>query len=681
MKNSLLILAVVAATIGIVAFKDRPVDIAAKKPVDLANFDNKTRPQDDFYQYVNGNWLKNNPVPASESRWAAFSEVNEYNYAILRKVLEEAAANKAAVKGSNEQKIGDFYATGMDSVKLNKDGMKPLKVELAQIDAIKTQNDLIKTITDFTKYFSNPLFQFYATQDAKNSSVVVPHASQGGIGLPDRDYYFKDDAKSKSIREAYKIHIQKLFELAGNSEDIAKSKAAVVYSMEEELAQVSMGRVERRDPERTYNKKLIHDMSGITPDFDWKLYLMGIGIYQQSYIIIDNPNFFMKMNKMLSQHSIEDWKAFLQYNVIAGGAPFLSDAWINESFSFNEKMLKGTKEIKPRWKRVLQTVDGLMGQPLGELYCNQAFKPETKKRCLEMVNNLGVALKQRISQLDWMDNETKAKAQLKLSMFMKKIGYPDKWRDYSGLSTDRASYYNNVRKASAFSFQYMISKIGKPIDKTEWLMSPPTVNAYYNPSMNEIVFPAGILQPPFYNANADDAVNYGGIGAVIGHEMTHGFDDEGRKFDAEGNLTNWWTTNDSAKFMAKANLVKEQFNNYTVLDTMHVNGELTLGENIADLGGITISYEAFKMSLIGKPAPAKIDGFTAEQRFFIGWAQVWRQNIREEEMRRRLIVDPHSPGKLRCNGPLSNLPEFYEAFDVKPGDKMYRHENERARIW
>lgn len=648
--------------------------------VNLANFDTTVSPGDDFFSYVNGGWLKANPVPASEARWGSFSEVHENNLKVMREVCEAAAANTKAAPGSNEQKIGDFFATGMDSVKLEADGTKPLQPDLDRINAITDAKGVIAEVALQHSMFMNPMFSFYAGQDDKNSAAIVPQFHQGGLGLPDRDYYSNTDDRSKTIRDEYAKHIAKMFELTGSKPEEGAAAAKAVMSIETKLANASLTRTAMRDPNLVYNKKTFAEMDVLVPNIGFATYLKALGVNGGEYVIVDNPKFFTTVNDMVTSVSINDWKTYLKWNVISSAASALNNAMVVEDFNFNQGVLKGTKEMKPRYKRVLESTDQYLGEALGQLYCDKVFTPETKARALEMVNNLGVALKERIEKLDWMSAETKVKAQAKLSTFIKKIGYPDKWRDYSKLTIDRSSYSANMMRASQFEFNRMIAKIGKPIDKNEWGMSPPTVNAYYNPGFNEIVFPAGILQPPFFNANADDAINYGGIGAVIGHEMTHGFDDQGRLYDADGNLKNWWTVQDSANFMNKANILVDQFNKCIVIDTLHANGELTLGENIADMGGITIAYAAFKKTKEGQSSE-KIDGFTSDQRFFIGWATVWRQNVRDEELRRRLIVDPHSPGHLRCNGPVSNMPEFYAAFNIKQGDKMWRDENNRARIW
>lgn len=670
----------IALTYGITACNNAKQAETKFEGVDLANFDTTVSPGQDFFQYVNGGWLKNNPVPATESRWGSFSEVNESNMKVLLKVCEAAAADKNAPAGSNKQKIGDFYATGMDSVKLEADGTKPLQPSFDRIIKITDINGVVAEIANQQTMFMSPAFGFYAGQDDKNSTVIVPQFYQSGLGMPDKDYYSNQDERSVGIRTAYSKHITTMFELTGSTSAEAEQAAKAILALETKLASVSLSRTAKRDPNLTYNKKTIAEMDALAPRIGFAKYLEALGIKNAEYVLVDNPKFMQTVNDMLASTSISDWKIYLKWNVISGSASLLNNAMVMEDFNFNEGVLKGTKEIKPRYKLVLENTDQFLGEALGELYCSEAFTPETKARALEMVNNLGLALKERINNLDWMSPETKVKALAKLGTFINKIGYPDKWRDYSKLTIDRSSYSNNIMRAAQFEFSRMVAKIGRPIDKNEWGMTPPTVNAYYNPGFNEIVFPAGILQPPFFNGKADDAINYGGIGAVIGHEMTHGFDDQGRLYDLDGNLKNWWTAEDSANFIAKANVLVGQFNGYTVLDTLHVNGELTLGENIADMGGITIAYAAFKKTKQGQSTEL-IDGLTPDQRFFVGWATVWRQNVRDEEQRRRLIVDPHSPGKLRCNGPVSNMPEFYAAFNIKESDKMWRSADSRARIW
>jgi putative endopeptidase len=652
----------------------------ADKGIHRTNLDTTANPVQDFYQFANGGWLKNNPIPSTEARWGSFNELQEFNNAALHKVVETDAADTKAAKGSNTQKVGDFYAAGMDSVNVEKAGITPLKAELDQIDGIKDIKGVIDVVTAFQMNGVGPLFNFYAYQDPKNSAAVVPQTAQGGLGLPDRDYYLNNDQRSVTIRKEYMLHLAKMFELMGSDAASAKKQADATMALETGLAKASMTRVELRDPDKTYHKMTVKEINALTPSFDWSVFLTKVGVNQQDYMIVGQPDFLKEVEKQLKPANVEALKSYLRYQLITTYASKLSSNFVNENFHFYATVLNGTKQIKPRWKRVLQDTDGLLGEALGQEYVKTNFTPEAKARCLEMINNLQAVFKKRIQNLDWMAPETKTKATAKLETFIKKIGYPDKWKDYSKLDITRESYVRNCVNANKFAFTEMIAKVGKPVDKTEWGMTPPTVNAYYNPSINEIVFPAGILQSPFFDPNADDAVNYGGIGAVIGHEMTHGFDDEGRKYDAEGNLKDWWTKADGDKFVAKADRVVKQFNGYAVLDTLHVNGALTLGENLADLGGLSLAYEAFKMTEQGK-SNEKIDGFTPDQRFFLGWAQGWRNNQRDEATAQRIKTDPHSPGKYRTNGPLSNMPEFYAAFGVKPGDAMYRADDVRAKVW
>lgn len=672
-----LTLAVTACSSSKTEHSETPVNTG----INLADLDTTTNPATDFYQFANGSWLKNNPVPPSESRWGSFNELRESNAAILKEVLEEAAADEKASTGSNRKKIGDFFATGMDSLKLNQQGNQPLQAEMKEINEISNVKGVLAKVAELQSHFNFAMFAAFAEQDMKNSTRILPYLYQGGLSLPDRDYYLKTDDASAKIREQFKSHITSMLKLAGEEESDAGAAANEILNIETRMAKASMSRVEMRNPEKTYNLKTVAEMQKLAPAFEWNEHLMALGVQQPSEMVINNPAFFAELNKMLTEVSLDGWKSYLKWKTVSGAAPYLSDDFRKEDFSFNEGVLNGAKEMKERWKLVQETIDQMMGEALGQVYCEKAFTPETKKRMMELVNNLGLSFQERIQSLNWMSDATKEQAQIKLKSIMKKIGYPDKWRDYSNLEISRDSYYQNVQNAAAFEHRRIMKKIGQPVDRTEWGISPPTVNAYYNPSMNEIVFPAGILQPPFFNPAADDAVNYGGIGAVIGHEMTHGFDDEGRQFDAQGNLKNWWSSEDSSRFMAKASMLVEQYGTFTVNDSLKVNGQLTLGENIADLGGLTIAYYAFRKSLEGKPEPAQIDGFTADQRFFLGWATVWRSNITPENAAQRIMTDPHSPTKYRCNGIVSNMPEFYKAFNVKPGDAMYREENKRAAIW
>ncbi|MBL7818771.1 MAG: M13 family metallopeptidase [Saprospiraceae bacterium] len=690
MKKRYLFLCVATLVVGIAACskktaggatssKDIVTPAGQKKFIDPANFNTSVRPQDDFFEYANGTWIKNTPIPATESRWGSFNELIEFNQKALKAICEESAANPGA-KGSINQKVGDLYALGMDSAAIEKAGIAPLKPYLDRIDNLKNYKDLLAYIIEEYAKGQGPLFGFFGGLDAKNSEAFVPQIGAGGINLPDRDYYLKDDERMKKVRSTYESHIFNVFRLMGDSETKAKAAVADIMRMETAYAKARLSRVELRDPDKRYNKMTIADLEKICPQMQWsELISAVVKGAKVDYVVASQPNFLKEVNNQLKNATLEDWKTYLRWNTVKGALPVLGSAFVAEGFRM-QQALTGAKEMQPRWKRVSGLVDNLLGEALGQLYVEKHFKPEAKARMVELVGNLLKVYEKRINGLDWMSAETKTKALAKLSTFVRKIGYPDKWQDYTPLSIDRSkSYLDNIMAAQRFAFNDNISRIGKPVDKTRWGMTPPTVNAYYNPTQNEIVFPAGILQFPFFDNAADDAVNYGGIGAVIGHEISHGFDDQGRKFDLNGNLKEWWTEDDAKKFMARADMVVDQFNNYKVLDTVRVNGKLTLGENIADLGGLAVAYEAFKTYSPQAKGSQKIDGFTPEQRFFLSWAQVWRAKYRDEELANRILTDPHSPGKFRCNGPLTNMPEFYEVFGVKEGDKMYRPS--KIRIW
>lgn len=651
-----------------------------RKLLDPANIDSTVKPGDNFFLFANGGWLKNNPIPKSETRWGSFNELVDNNNAVLHELLEEAAKNTAAKEGTAEQKVGTLYRSGMDSAAIDKAGLTPINPILQRIDAITDANGVINEITTSYVEGNGQLFGFSVSPDDKNVTQNIAQLYQGGLGMPDRDYYVKDDARTVKIREAYKQYLVTMFSLMGEDSTTAKKDATDIFNLETKLAKASMTRVEMRDPYKLYNKYAISAFSTQTPGMDWKTIMANLKVTNQDSFIVATPNFFKEVAKELKATPIEVWKKYLKFHTVSDMSPYLASQFDNAHFKFYGTTVRGQEEQKPRWKRVLSVVDNSVGELLGKMYVDKTFKPEAKERMLALVNNLQETYAERIKRLDWMSEGTKQKALAKLNSFMKKIGYPDNWRNYDALKINSNDYVKNLMASAAFDYNYMVSKLGKPVDKTEWQMTPPTVNAYYNPAFNEIVFPAGILQYPFFDAAADDAVNYGGIGAVIGHEMTHGFDDQGRQYDAAGNLNDWWTPEDAKKFTEKANVVVDQFNKYTVLDSTHVNGELTLGENLADLGGLAIAYEAFKKTKQGQ-GNEKIDGFSPDQRFFLSWAQVWRANTRDEEMASRIVTDPHSPNLWRANGPLSNMPEFYEAFDVKPGDKMYRLENERAKVW
>jgi putative endopeptidase len=684
MNKHVLHLSVLAGAMIFISWQGETKKESDPQPVagiEVKNIDKSVKPTEDFYQFVNGNWIKNNPVPASESRWGSFNELNDKNTAKLKTILEAAAADKKAPNGSNKQKIGDFYSLAMDSVKLNRERANPLKEEFDAIAKIKTKDDVIKEVAHLHSIGISALFIGYVGQDPKISTLYIPQLYQGGLGLPDRDYYTNKDERTLNIQKAYKEHLVNMFMLLGDKKRKAKKNAEVVFEIETRLAKASMTNVELRDPEKQYNKKTYQELAALTPNINWMTYLEEVGVEKVYDVIVCQPEFFKEIYHSFDEVPVKNWKTYLRWTLIDQTADKLSDDFVKEDFKFNGTIIEGTPTIKPRWKRALKATDESLGDALGQLFVEKYFSEESKKRVAQMVENLIVAYKERIRTRDWMSEATKTQAYAKLDKVMKKFGYPDKWRDYSTLEIKEDSYVQNYLRANNYLFKEMINKLGKPIDRAEWGMTAPTINAYYNPSMNEIVFPAGIMQPVFFNPDADDAVNYGCMGAIIGHELTHGFDDQGAQFDADGNLKNWWTEEDLKKFKEKTAMLVKQFNDYDAIDGMHVNGELTLGENIADLGGLTIAYYALKKSMEGKPAPEKIDGFTAEQRFFMSWAQGWRGNMRPEYLKNMIQTNPHSPGNFRGNGPLTNMPEFYEAFGVKEGDKMYRPKEQRAEIW
>lgn len=653
---------------------------AKRKFLDPANMDTTIHPGDDFFRFANGNWLDNNSIPKAETSWGSFDELNENTRKQLHNLLESAASDQDAAPGSAVQKVRDLYQSGMDSTTIEAAGITPLQETLDRIDAIEDIAGLTAQIAALHTKGNSQLFSFAVYPDDKNVSKQMPQFYQGGLGMPDRDYYFNKDKRTTTIRNAYREYIETILLLAGTEKATAKKEAAGIYNLEAKLAEASMTRLERRDPYKTYNKFSTDELKREIPDIYWRLLFSGLGIGQEDSCIVAMPDFFREVGVQLTATPLATWKKYLQFHTISDMSPYLSQDFVTAHFNFYGKTIRGQEEQKPRWHRVLGVVNNAIGELLGQMYVDKYFKPEAKQRMLTLVNNLQDTYSDRIKRLDWMSETTKQKALAKLNTFLKKIGYPDRWRDYGKLEIAGNDYIKNISEAAAFEYNHMINKLGKPVDKTEWMMTPPTVNAYYNPSYNEIVFPAGILQYPFFDFDADDAVNYGGIGAVIGHEMTHGFDDQGRQYDAEGNLNDWWTENDAARFNERVNKVVEQFNQYKVLDSVAVNGKLTLGENLADLGGLAIAYEAFMKTPQAKKGE-KIDGFTPQQRFYLSWAQVWRTNTRPEEMVSRIMTDPHSPEEWRCNGPLSNINEFYEAFNVQEGHKMYRPESDRIQIW
>jgi len=677
MKRLAMLLLVLLAPLATLIARQTTEKVPALDPV---NMDLSVQPCIDFYQYANGAWLKRNPIPPEFSRWGSFQILAEKNTVVLKGILEEAARNKGASQGTNSQKIGDFYSAGMDTATIEALGWKQIEADLNRIATIKNVAGIQEELARFHMAGVGGVFGLFANQDQKNSTQVVAHLGQGGLGLPDRDYYVSDDPKLKQNREDYVTHMTAMFRLLGDEEADAAMAAKTVLAFETRLAKASFTRVERRDPEKNYNKMTQGQLEVMAPAFDWRQFFVAVGLTDPGDVVVGQPPFFKEVSAMLKDVPLKDWKTYLRWRLVNSAANALSSAFVNESFRFNGTILTGTKELQPRWKRISQVINGAMGEALGELYVARAFSPQAKARAKEMVNNLLASMKEHIQTLDWMDETTRAAALKKLSTFNVKIGYPDKWRDYSGLIIDRTSYLVNLRRAAEFNFRYNISKIGKPVDPTEWGMTPPTVNAYYSATRNEIVFPAGILQPPFFNPDADDAVNYGGMGAVIGHEISHGFDDQGSKYDADGNLKMWWTPETRKKFEERTNLVVKQFDNYVAIDSLHVIGKLTLGENIGDFAGLSIAYTALEKTLAGKPKQL-IDGFTPQQRFFLAWAQIWRTNSTPEALRLQVRTDSHSPARFRTNGPLSNIPGFYEAFGCAEGSPMVRPQEVRPKIW
>lgn len=653
-----------------------------KEPaIDLKNMDTTVSPGSDFYQYVNGNWMKNNPIPATKSRYGAFDKLDEDNDAKLHELVLEISKKTGLKKGSNEQKVSDFFASGMDSGKIDKLGAQPVKPFLDKINGITDTKSFSEVAGYMQMSGISPFFYFFGDQDSKHSENIIPWIYQDGLGLPDRDYYFEKEDRFVKIRSEYIRHIEKMFGLLGEKGAVSKKNAELVMKMETNLAKASMTLLEQRDPKKIYHIKSPAELEKISPNFNWKLFYDQLGYSQKFNINVAQPEFIKNLDKMLKDFPIADLKVFLSWKVIDKLAPFLGSDFVAEDFNFHGKILSGKKENEERWKRVLNTTSYALGEAIGQIYVEKYFPPEAKQRMVTLVENLRKAYSARIKAVTWMSDETKNKALEKLNAMNVKIGYPDKWRDYTKLEITRDSYVENIINASRFEIARNLAKIGKPVDRTEWGMTPQTVNAYYSPNMNEIVFPAAILQPPFFNVNADDAVNYGAIGVVIGHEMTHGFDDQGRQFDKNGNLSDWWTPEDAAKYEKMTKLLVDQYNGYQVIDSFRINGKLTLGENIADYGGLTISYEAFQLALKDHPQKENIDGFTPDQRFFIGYAQVWRQNIRDEELIRRIKEDVHSPGKFRVNGGVVNIPAFYAAFNIKPADRLYRQPELRPAIW
>jgi len=653
-------------------------------PLDPKNMDTSVKPGDDFFRYANGAWIKRTEIPPEYSRWGAFNELIERNNDALHVIAEKASKTPVDPKLAPEtQKVGDYYASGMDEKTIEAMRTKPLQDEFNKIEMIKDRQDVLAEIAHLHTIGVNAFFDFGAGQDAKDSTRDIAQAVQGGLGMPDRDYYTKQDADMKEKREKYVAHVAKMLTFLGEPADKASDDAKKILALETKLAEASRTRVQLRDPIKNYNKMGVRQLQDLTPDWNWSDYFKKINLVEPGDINVHQPEFFKSANDLFRSASLDDWKAYLRWQLINATAPDLSKDFVDEDFDFKERVLRGTQQIKPRWKRVITSEDEAIGEALGKLYVAFDFPPEAKARALELVNNLKEALAERIKTLEWMDEPTKQEALKKLAAFTVKIGYPDKWLDYSLLQIDRGPFVLNTVRAEKFEADRDVNKIGKPVDRTDWGMTPPTVNAYYNSNMNEIVFPAGILQPPFFYPDADDAVNYGAIGAVIGHEMTHGFDDQGRQFDARGNLRDWWTPKSAEEFKKRSGAIVQQYNEYEPLPGMHVNGELTQGENIADIGGVKLAYAALQKALDKHPEERnkKIDGFTPEQRFFLSFAAIWRSKIRDEDQKLRIKTDPHSPAQYRVNGPLSDSPEFQKAFNIPDGSPMVRRADKRVNIW
>ena len=645
--------------------------------ITLSNMDTSVAAQQDFFRYVNGHWLQNTEIPADKARWGSFDELRENAEKQVLAIVQQLAKQPHA-KGSDEQKIADLYKSFLDEELADVLGLNPLRGELAAIDNLKSRADLTRLWGNWQRYRIGTPVAVYVGQDQKQSDQYITGASQSGLGLPDRDYYLKDDARSVELLQQYQAFIAKLWTLAGF--DNAEQVAADIVALEKQIAAAHWSRVQNRDRNATYNKLTLAELNKLAPGFDWQAFLAAADLADVNELVVRQPSYFTAFAKLQAQTPVNQWQQYLKFHLLRSNANNLSKAFVDASFDFYGKTLNGLEEQRSREKRAVSLVDNNLGFMVGKKYVEQYFKPEAKARMDQMIENLRVAFRQSIDELEWMSPVTKKQAQIKLAKFNTKIGYPDKWRDYSCVEINAVDLIGNLRRSAECEYQRTIGRLGKPVDRTEWGMTPQTVNAYYSSTMNEIVFPAAILQPPFFNVDADDAVNYGAIGGVIGHEFTHGFDDQGRRSDGDGNLRDWWTEQDAAQFQQRAQLMVDQYSAFNPIDDLHLKGALGLGENIADLGGLTVSYRAYQNSLQGK-AGAVIDGFTPEQRFFMGWGQVWRIKFRDEALRQQVITGPHSPGMYRVLGTLSNMPQFYQAFDVKPGDGMYREEKVRVKIW
>jgi len=673
LRFSLVALAI-ACLLSLANAQQPPIE-KSEPALDVTSMDRSVDPCVDFFAYSCGGWIKRNPIPPDQSSWDTYSKMQDENLGRLRGILEAAAAPDPK-RNAVDQKIGDYYASCTDEKAIDSKAAAPLAPSLERIAKIGSKAEIADVAAAMID--DNVLFGFESIQDYRDANQVIANADQGGLGLPDRDYYTKDDTKSVELRKQYLAHVQKMFELLGDKPETAAAEAQTVMRIETALAKGSMTRVERRDPKALDHKMTSEELEKISPEFHWPIYFAKVGMPSLSSLNVSSPNFFKAMNDELAKESLADWKVYLRWHLVHADASHLSAPFLNENFAFYGKTLRGQEELQPRWKRCTQAVDGYLGEALGQAYVAKYFSPDAKKQALKIVKEIQAAMEQDINSLPWMSTATKQQALAKLHGMANKIGYPDKWRDYSKLEIVRGDELGNVERARKFEFDRQLAKIGKPVDRGEWGMTPPTVNAYYDPQMNDINFPAGVLQPPAFDPNSDAAPNYGDTGGTVGHELTHGFDDEGRQFDAQGNLRDWWTEEDSKEFVKRASCISDQYSTYTIVDDIKINGKLTLGEDVADLGGLLLAYMAWKDDTKGQTLDP-IDGLTPDQRFFVGYGQSWCGQVRDESKRMRATIDPHSPEKYRTNGVVSNMPQFQEAFHCKAGSPMVNQN--RCQVW
>ena len=674
--SALIFVLIFPATVVISSTVSAQVEpVGPQRVLDVGSMDKSVDPCTDFFTYSCGGWIKKNPIPPDQTSWSVYSKLDDDNKSILREILESSAL-PAGRRDALTQKIGDYYAACMDEKAINDAAIKPLQPLLNEIEQMHSKRDIASVAAAMVS--TDALFRFRSDQDFKDATQVIAEADQGGLGLPDRDYYLKTDAKSVELRKAYVNHLQKMFELLGDKPAAAAAEAQTVMRIETALAKGSLTRVEQRDPKKLYHKMTTQRLSMLSPSFQWKVYFENVGLPSVEALNVQSPVFFKALNAELQKETLASWKTYLRWHLINANAPFLSSDFVNADFDFFGKTLRGAQELQPRWKRCVGFVDNDLGEALGQAYVARTFSPDAKERAQRMVKEIEDAMAREIDSLPWMTPATKQRALEKLHAVTNKIGYPDKWRDYRALTIARDDEMGNVLRAREFEFNRQLAKIGKPVDRGEWQMTPPTVNAYYDPQMNDINFPAGVLQPPLFDARSDAAPNFGDTGATMGHELTHGFDDEGRQFDAQGNLRDWWTKEDAKAFDERASCISDQYSQYVVLDDIKINGKLTLGEDIADLGGLILAYMAWQDDTKGQKSEP-LEGFTPEQRFFIAYGQSWCASTRDETKRLRATVDPHSPDKYRTNGVVSNMPEFQQAFHCKAGAPMVRAN--RCRVW